>query len=144
MNENCRLCKCFTKLYFLYWLLVNVLVVSLAILMAVPFLCSRSRTSLVGVNSNCRAYQTLFKITHRYKKINLINSLLCWSVTLLMFSANLVLVKSENWLAVLINFGNFLNSFAKSQGLIVLNIDWVQFVSKNCEILHSDRGLCDK
>ena len=40
-----------------------------------------------------------------------------------MFSANLALVKSENRLAVLIDFGNVLNSFAKSQGLIVLNID---------------------
>ena len=41
-----------------------------------------------------------------------------------MFSANLALVKSENRLAVLIDFGNFLNGYrAKSQGLIVLNID---------------------
>ena len=32
------------------------------------------------------------------------------------------------------DFGNFL----------VLNIDWVQFVSKNCEILHPVRGLYDK
>ena len=39
-----------------------------------------------------------------------------------MFSANLALVKSENRQAVLIDFGNFLNGFAKSQGLIVLNI----------------------
>ena len=34
------------------------------------------------------------------------------------------------------DFGNFLNGFAKSPRLIVLNIDWVQFVLKNCEILH--------
>ena len=34
------------------------------------------------------------------KKINIINYLLCWSVTLLIFTANLVLVKSENWLAI--------------------------------------------
>ena len=32
---------------------------------------------------------------------------------------------------------NFLNGFAKSPRLIVLNIDWVQFILKNCEILHS-------
>ena len=100
MNENCCLCKCFTELYFFYWLL---LVVFLAILIALPFVFSRSWTSLAGVNSKCRAYKTLFKITHRFKtlKINLRNSL-CWSVTLLMFSANLALVKSENRLAVLI------------------------------------------
>ena len=61
--------------------------------------------------SKCPAYQMLFKITHRYKtikqKINKTNSLLCWSVTLLMFiqtldssHSNLALVKSENRLAV--------------------------------------------
>ena len=42
------------------------------------------------------------------------------------------------------DFGNFLNGFSKSTRLIVLNIDWVQFVLKNCEILHSVRGLYDK
>ena len=41
-------------------------------------------------------------------------------------------------------FGNVLNGFAKSPQLIVLNIDWVQFVLKNCEILHSVRILYDK
>ena len=41
-------------------------------------------------------------------------------------------------------FGNVLNGFAKSPQLIVLNIDWVQFVLKNCEILHSVRSLYDK
>ena len=42
------------------------------------------------------------------------------------------------------DFGDFLNGFAKSPRLIVLNIDGVQFVLKNCEILHSVRGLYDK
>ena len=42
------------------------------------------------------------------------------------------------------DFGNFLNGFAKSPRLIVLNIDRVQFVLKNCEILHSVQGLYDK
>ena len=42
--------------------------------------------------------------------------------------ANLALVKSENRPAV----------------LNVLNIDSVKFVLKNCEILHSVRGLYDK
>ena len=41
------------------------------------------------------------------------------------------------------DFGNFLNGFTKSPRLIVLNIDWVQFVLKNCEVLHSVRGLYD-
>ena len=42
------------------------------------------------------------------------------------------------------DFGNFLKGFAKSPQLIVLNIDWVQFVLKNYEIQHSFRGLYDK
>ena len=44
------------------------------------------------------------------------------------------------------DFGIFFNAFAKSPGLIVLNIDWVriQIVLKNYEILHSVRGLYDK
>ena len=37
------------------------------------------------------------------------------------------------------DFGNFLNGFAKSPRLIVLNIDWVQFV-----LPYSVRGLYDK
>ena len=150
MNENCCLCKCFTELYFFYWLLV----VSLVILIAVPLVYIRSWTSLAGVNSKCPAYQTRFKITHRYKplnkKINLINSFLCWSVTLLMFiqtlyhSSHCKFVKSA-WEPAgrMGDFGYFFNGFAKSQGLIVLNIDWVQFVLKNCEILPSVRGLYD-
>ena len=55
-----------------------------------------------------------------------------------MFTVNLALVTSENQLAIIIgDFGNFLNSFAKTPRLIVLNIDLVQFVLKNCKILHS-------
>ena len=45
MNENCCLCICFTKLYFFDWLLV----VSLVILIAGPFVFSRS------VNIACRS-----------------------------------------------------------------------------------------
>ena len=41
------------------------------------------------------------------------------------------------------DFGK-LNGFAKSPRLIVLNIDWAQFVLKNCEIPHSVRALYDK
>ena len=38
LNGNCCLCVCFTELYFFYWLLV----VSLVILIAVPFVLSHS------------------------------------------------------------------------------------------------------
>ena len=63
VNENCCLRKCFTKLYFFYWLLV----VSLAILIA----CTcRLFSSFMNIacrsTQKCRAYQTLYKITHRY------------------------------------------------------------------------------
>ena len=44
------------------------------------------------------------------------------------------------------DFGNILNGFAKSPRVLrtVLNIEWVQFVFKNCEILHFVWGLYDK
>ena len=44
------------------------------------------------------------------------------------------------------DFGNFLNGFAKSPRVLrtVLNIESVQFVLKNCEILHFVWGLYDK
>ena len=42
------------------------------------------------------------------------------------------------------DFENFLNSFVKTPRLIVLNIDLVQFVLKNCKMLHSVWGLYDK
>ena len=40
------------------------------------------------------------------------------------------------------DFGNFLNGFAKSPRLIVLNIDRVQFVLKNCEIPYILSEVC--
>ena len=63
-----------------------------------------------------------------------------------MFTENLALVKSENRLGRIGDFGNFLNGFAKSSRVLrtVLNIEWVQFVLKNCEILHFIWGLYDK
>ena len=61
MNENCCLCICFTELYFFCGLLV----VSLAILIAVPFVFSRSVKHCLQEYSKCRAYQTLLKIMHQ-------------------------------------------------------------------------------
>ena len=54
LNENCRLCICFTELYFFYWLLV----VSLVILIAVPIVFSRS------VNIACRSTQNSARYKH--------------------------------------------------------------------------------
>ena len=48
VNENCRLCKCFTELYFFYWLLV----VSLAILIACPWCLFSSFMNIAGVLRN--------------------------------------------------------------------------------------------
>ena len=85
------------------------------------------------------------------KKITIINSLLCWNVTLLMFiqtRPQLALQNSEPaghiyWVILEI----FLTVLAKSPLVlrsIVLSIEWVHFVLQNCEILHSARGLYDK
>ena len=86
------------------------------------------------------------------KKINIISSLLCWSVTLLIFiqtlysSSHCKFGACQKWEPAgrVGDFGNVLNGFTKSPRLIVLTIDWVQFVLKNCEIVHSVRGLYDK
>ena len=79
------------------------------------------------------------------RKIMIINLRLCWSVPLLKFIQTLDL----DWLLALDmrtgcrgDFGNFLNGFAKSARLIVLNIDWVQFVLKNCEIPYILSQVC--
>ena len=82
VNKNCCLCICFTELCFFYWLLV----VSLVILIAVPIVFSRS------VNIACRSTQNAARIKRFWRlhidktiKKNIISSLLCWSVTLIMF-----------------------------------------------------------
>ena len=63
VNENCFLCKCFTELYSFFWLLV----VSLAILIACPCrLFSSFMNIACGSTQKCRAYQTLYKIKHRF------------------------------------------------------------------------------
>ena len=43
----------------------------------------------------------------------------------------------------IVDFRNFLNGFAKIP-CVLLNIEWMQFVLKSCEILHFVRGLYDK
>ena len=112
MNENCCLCICVTKFYIFCWLLV----VSLVILIAVPFVFIRSVKHCLQEYSKCRAYQTLLKITHR----------LCWSVTLLMFIQTLdhsPHCKSENWMAVQVILAIFFNGLAKSPR--VLRSSWI-------------------
>ena len=51
VNENCCFCKWFTELYLFYWLFVA----SLAILIALQFVFSRSWTSLAGIPQMLRA-----------------------------------------------------------------------------------------
>ena len=43
----------------------------------------------------------------------------------------------------IVDFGNFLNGFANIPR-VLLSIEWVQFVLKNCEMQHFVRGLYDK
>ena len=117
VNENCCLCKCFTELYFFYWLLV----VS----------CNFSRSTVcfyeLFMNITCRSIQNAARIK-RLLRLHIVlkrNSINFHSNTRPQL-ALLAPVKRENRLAGRIgDFGNFLNGFAKSPRLIVLNIDWV-------------------
>ena len=64
MNVNFCLCKCFTELYFFYWLLV----VSLALMQfssLVRAVCFH-RSCLQEYSKMSRVSKTLYKITHRY------------------------------------------------------------------------------
>ena len=98
--------------------------------------------------SKRRAHQTLFKFTHRYKplnkKINTINSLLYWSVTLLMFIQTLHSLQLAG--RYIGDFGNFLTVSLKAHASFDRPeyIGWVQIIFHNCEILHSVWGLYDK
>ena len=136
----------FHRIIFFYWLL---LVVSLAILIAVPFVFSRSWTSHAGASTqNASRIKRFSRLHIVIKPLNKKNKHNKFFIMLKSNSINVhckfgALQKCE--LAGGIgDFGNFLNVFAKSPQLIVLNIDWVQFVLKNYEILHSVRGLYDK
>ena len=80
-------CKCFTELYFCYWLFM--LVVSRAILIAVHCLFSivhehrlQKYSKSAPIKRFLRSYIVIKPIN---KKINGINSVLCWRVILLMF-----------------------------------------------------------
>ena len=143
MNENCCLCICFTELYFFYWLLV----VSLVILIAVPIVFSRS------VNIACRSTQNAARIK-RFLRLHIVIKPLHkkkhnkFHIILKRNSINVhcKFGARQTWEPAgrIGDFGHFFNGFAKSPRLIVLNIDWVQFALKSCEILHSVRGLYDK
>ena len=63
--------------------------------------------------SKCRSYQTLFSYKTINEKINTINSLSCWSVTLLNFFCKFSACLNSEPAGRKGNFGNFLNGFAK-------------------------------
>ena len=77
--------------------------------------------------SKCRAYQTVFKITHRYKTINKkwnsINSLSRWSVTLLKCFRKFGACQKLEPAGRIDDFGNFLNCVTKSPR--VLRWSWI-------------------
>ena len=130
---------------FLYWLLV----VSKVLFSSLCRLFSGVHKHCLEEYSKCRAYQTLFKITHivikPLKKIDSINSLSRWGVTLLKFLRKFGACQKLEPAGRIGDFGHFLNCFAEStRASMVLSIEWMQFVLKNCEILHFVRGLYDK
>ena len=151
MNENCCLCKCITELYFFYWFLV----VSLAVVIVTCAVCFQSFINIAY--TKCRAYQTLFKINWLHIVIKSLNEKNKHDKFFIMLKRTSVNVDSNTGLRShwkffqkwepagrIGDFGNFLNGFAKCPRLIVLNIDWVQFFLKNCEIVHPVRGLYDQ
>ena len=88
---------------------------------------------LQELSQNCARIKTFFKITHRYNTLILKNR---HNKLFIMLKRNSINVHCkfgahQRWeLAGRIgDFGNFLNGFAKSPQLIVLNIDWVQYLS---------------
>ena len=123
MNEKCNLCICFAEFFFFYWLLV----VSLVILIAVPFVFSPPFNRLQEY-SKCRAYQALLRL-HIDKtiewKINIIISLLCWSLTLVCSFKHSLQLALQKWEPAdrICGFRNFLNGLAKSPR--VLRSSWI-------------------
>ena len=76
-----------------------------------------------------------------------INSLSRWSLTLLKFLRKFGACQKLEPAGRVGDFGNFLNGFANwksTRASMVLNIEWMEFVLKNCKILHFVRGLYDK
>ena len=120
MNENWCLCKCFTELYFFHWF-----VISLTCNFNRCAVCSQSLMDIA-----CRSTQNA---THT--KINILYSLLCWSVTLLMFiqthattpTVNLALVISENQLAVWVILEIFWTVSLKAH-------DWSSWILTECNL----------
>ena len=133
VNENCCLCKSFTKLHFFYWLLA----VSLAILIAVLFIFMTESF----MNIACRCTQNAARIK-RFLRLRILikqlnNNKNKYNKFFIMLKRNSFNVHwkfgaCQKWEPAgrIGDFGNFLNGFAKSQRLIVLNIDWVQLFWK--------------
>ena len=105
------------------------------------------------MNIACRSTQNVARIKRflslhivikplNKKKMKTINSLLCWSVTLLLFIQTLHSLQLAG--RYIGDFGNFFSGFAKSPR--VLRSSWILNECNICiaEILHSVRGLYDK
>ena len=113
----------------------------------VPFVLSRSWTSLAS--QNCARIKRFLRLHIVIKPLNKKNKHNKLSIMLKRNPINVhcKFGAHQKWeLAGRIgDFGNFLNGFAKSPQLIVLNIDWVQYLSwkivKYCILV---RGLYDK
>ena len=100
VKENCCLCECFTELYFFHWLLVVSLLQFYRYVVCFQSFMNIARRSTQNTARIKRFLRLHIVIKPLNRKLKTTNSLLCWSVTLLLVTANLAFVKSENWLAV--------------------------------------------
>ena len=143
MKENCCLCKCFTELYFFHWLLVVPLQFYRYVVRFQSFMniARRSTQNTARIKRFLRLHIVIKPLNKKDKHSKFFIMLKRNS-----FNVHWKFGACQKWEPAgrIGDFGNFLNGFAKSPRLIVLNIDWVQFVLKNCEIPHSVRGLYDK
>ena len=99
MNENCCLCKCFTELHFFYWLLVvscNLNRFAVCFQSFINIVC-RSTQNAARIKRFLRLH-ILIKPLNKKNKHNKFFIML--KRTLLVFTENLALVKSENRLAL--------------------------------------------
>ena len=135
MNENCCLCKCFTELHFFYWLLV--------------VCCNFNRFAVhfqSFISIACRSTQNTARIK-RFLRLHIVikplnkknkHTEFFFLLKRNSFNVHWKFGGCQKWepAGCLGDFENFLNGFAKIPLVLrtVLNIVWVQFVLKNCEI----------
>ena len=135
--------KCFTELHFFYWLLVVSCNFNRFAVCFRSFFACRSTQNAARIKRFLRL-QIVIKPWNKKKKRNKFFIMLkrnSFNVHWKFGTCQKCEPAGRRG-----DFGNFLNGFAKSPHVLrtVLNIEWVQFALKNCEILHFVWGLYDK